>query len=268
MPDPGFVVPAEATDCHMHIFDDPVEYPPAAWRAYDPTPATLPVYNAEAARMGFSRVVFVQPSAYGTDNSCMKDALRARPKDSRGIAVIDAATKDSELKELKKLGVRGVRLNLVSNGIPDVAAAIAQLQETAARVGKLGWHIQIFALPSLIARIAPAIADLGVDVVIDHMGAGDGHLTASRPGFDDVLALLRAGKAWVKVSGANRVSRQASGFEDAVAVIKALVDANPERAVSGPATRPSSSASPNSKPPSSSSPTTPPPTPTPSARRS
>ena len=233
MPDPGFVVPAGATDCHMHIFGDPATYPPAAWRAYDPTPATLPVYNAEAARMGFSRVVFVQPSAYGTDNTCMKDALRARSKDSRGIAVIDTGTKESELKELKKLGVRGVRLNLVSNGIPDIAAATAQLQETAARVAKLGWHIQIFALPSLIAGIAPVIADLGVDVVIDHMGAGDGQLTASRPGFDDVLALLRAGKAWVKVSGANRVSRQKNGFEDAVAVIKALVEANPERAVWG-----------------------------------
>lgn len=233
MPDPGFVVPEGATDCHMHIFGDPTEYPPASWRAYDPTPATLPVYNAEAARMGFSRVVFVQPSAYGTDNACMKDALRARPKDSRGVAVIDAGTKESELKELKKLGVRGVRLNLVSNGIPDIAAATAQLQETAARVGKLGWHIQIFAMPDLLAGIAPVIADLGVDVVIDHMGAGDGLLTASRAGFDDVLALLRAGKAWVKVSGANRVSRQKNGFEDAVAVIKALVDANPERAVWG-----------------------------------
>jgi len=229
----GFEVPKGATDCHMHIFGDVAAFPPAAWRAYDPTPATLPVYNAEAARMGFSRVVFVQPSAYGTDNSCMKEALRARPKDSRGVAVIDAATKDSELKALAKLGVRGVRLNLVSNGIPDVAAAVAQLQETAARVGKLGWHIQIFALPGLLAGIAPAIADLGVDVVIDHMGAGDGRLAESRPGFDDVLALLRAGRAWVKVSGANRVSHAGGGFEDAVAVIRALVEANPARAVWG-----------------------------------
>lgn len=183
--------------------------------------------------MGFSRVVFVQPSAYGTDNACLKAALRARPGTSRGIAVIDAATKDAELRELKKLGVRGVRLNLVSNGIPDSAAATAQLQEAAARVKKLGWHIQIYAQAALLAAIAPAIADLATDVVIDHMGAGDGRLAEDRPGFSDVLALLRAGKAWVKVSGANRVSRQKSGFEDAVPVIRALVEANPDRAVWG-----------------------------------
>ena len=229
----GFEVPAGATDCHMHIFGDPAVYPPAAWRAYDPTPASLATYNAEAARMGFSRVVFVQPSAYGTDNSCMKDALRARPKDSRGIAVIDAATKDAELKALAKLGVRGVRLNLVSNGIPDVAAATAQLRETAARVGKLGWHIQIYAPTELLAGIAPVIAGLGVDVVIDNMGAGDGRLAESRAGFDDMLALLRAGKAWVKVSGGNRVSRGVEGFADAIPVIRALVEANPARAVWG-----------------------------------
>jgi len=229
----GFVVPDGATDCHMHIFGDVAAYPPALWRAYDPTPATLPVYDAEAARMGFSRVVFVQPSAYGTDNACMKDALRARGASSRGVAVIDAGTKDSELKELNKLGVRGVRLNLVSNGIPDVAAATAQLTETAARVGKLGWHVQIFALPSLLAGLAPVIAGLGVDVVIDHMGAGDGMLAESRAGFDDVLGLLRDGRVWVKVSGANRVSRQGGEFEDAVPVIRALVEANPGRAVWG-----------------------------------
>ena len=233
MTDLGFAVPHGAIDCHMHIFGDPATYPPAEWRAYDPTPATLPVYNAEAARMGFSRVVFVQPSAYGTDNRCMMDALKARGASSRGIAVIDSATKDTELKALAKLGVRGVRLNLVSNGIPDIGAATAQLQETAARVGKLGWHIQIFALPSLLAGLAPAIGELGVDVVIDHMGAGDGKLAASRPGFDDLLALLRAGRAWVKVSGANRVSRAGGSFEDAVPVIRALVEANPERAVWG-----------------------------------
>jgi predicted TIM-barrel fold metal-dependent hydrolase len=229
----GFEVPAGATDCHMHIFGDPAAYPPAAWRAYDPTPATLQVYDAEAARMGFSRVVFVQPSAYGTDNACMKDALRTRGASSRGVAVIDAATKDAELRELKKLGVRGVRLNLVSNGIPDVGAATEQLREAAARVGKLGWHVQIYATPVLLAGIAPVIAELGVDVVIDHMGAGDGRLAEHRAGFDDVLALLKAGKAWVKVSGANRVSRAGGGFEDAVPVIRALVEANPARAVWG-----------------------------------
>ncbi len=233
MTDPGFAVPPLACDCHMHIFGDPARYPPAAWRAYNPMPMGLDHYNAEAARMGFARVVFVQPSAYGTDNRCMRDALLARGPSSRGVAVIDAATPAAELAAMAALGVRGVRLNLVSNGIPDPPAAIAQLRAAAARIAPLGWHLQLYARPELFTALAPALADLGVPVVVDHMGATDGMLAATRPGFDALLRLLADGIAWVKLSGANRVSRQAAGFRDAVPVIAALVAANPARAVWG-----------------------------------
>lgn len=226
-------VPANACDCHMHIFGDPAVYPPAAWRAYDPVAMGLDRYDAEAARMGFSRVVFVQPSAYGTDNSCMLDALRARGASSCGVAVIDDATSDDELAELAEAGTKGLRLNLVSNGIPDPASAIAQLRAAAARVGRLGWHVQIYARPELFTDLASVIPDLGVAVVVDHMGATDGKLAAARPGFDALLKLLADGDVWVKLSGANRVSRQATGFDDAVPVIQALAAANLARCVWG-----------------------------------
>jgi predicted TIM-barrel fold metal-dependent hydrolase len=230
---PGFVVPALATDCHMHVFGDPARFPPAAWRAYDPTERNLADYDAVAGQLGFGRVVFVQPSAYGADNRCMLEALRARPGTSRGVAVIDAATAGSELAAMNAAGVRGIRLNLVSNGEPDPAAAALALREAAARVGPLGWHVQIFALPALLAGLAPVIRDLPVPVVIDHMGAGDGRLAESRPGFDDVLRLLEEGRCWVKISGADRVSRQQTGFQDAVTVMRALIAANPARVVWG-----------------------------------
>ncbi|MBN8892628.1 MAG: hypothetical protein BGP12_06185 [Rhodospirillales bacterium 70-18] len=233
MPDPGFTVPALACDCHMHIFGDPARYPPAAWRAYDPVEMGLDRYNAEAARMGFGRVVFVQPSAYGTDNACLLDSLRARPADSRGVAVIDDATTDAALAEMAALGVRGVRLNLVSNGEPDGAAAAAQLQAAAKRVAPLGWHVQIYAKPDLLALLAPAIRALAVPVVVDHMGAGDGLLAAARPGFTALLGLLAEGRCWVKISGANRVSAAGGDYADALPVMRALIAANPARAVWG-----------------------------------
>ena len=228
----GFAVPPGATDCHMHVFGDPAAYPPAAHRAYDPRTMGWEVYDGEAARMGFSRVVVVQPSAYGTDNRCTLDAIRGRAN-TRGVAVIDAATSDAALDEMAGLGVRGVRLNLVSNGEPDPAQASAQLLATQAQVARLGWHIQIFALPALIAGIAPTLHAMRVPVVIDLMGAGDGLLDAPRPGFSDILDLLAAGRCWVKISGANRVSRGIEGFADALPVMRALVAANPARALWG-----------------------------------
>ena len=226
-------VPANACDCHMHIFGDPAMYPPATWRAYDPVPMGLDRYDKEAARMGFARVVFVQPSAYGTDNSCMLAALLARGPTSRGVAVIDDATSEATLVELAAAGTIGVRLNLVSNGIPDPAAAIALLRTTAARVKRLGWHVQIYARPELFTDLAGVIPSLGVPVVVDHMGATDGKLAASRPGFDALLKLLAGGHVWVKLSGANRVSRQSAGFHDAIPVIQALAAANSAQCVWG-----------------------------------
>ena len=81
---PSIVVPPLACDCHMHIFGPVEQYPAAATRGYTPTPAALPAYLAMAGGLGLQRVVFVQPSAYGTDNSCMLDALRAQGDASPG----------------------------------------------------------------------------------------------------------------------------------------------------------------------------------------
>lgn len=229
----GFVVPKLACDCHMHVFGDPVAFPAAARRAYDPTRMDLPEYERVATELGLGRVVFVQPSAYGTDNACMIEALRARPGTSRGIAVIDDATPASTLAEMAALGVRGVRLNLVSNGEPDPKAAGETLRRTAERVAPLGWHVQIFAVPALLAGLSPAIRGADVPVVVDHMGAVDGQLDARRAGFDALLQLLADGDCWVKISGANRVSRLPHGYHDAIPVMQALVAANPAHAVWG-----------------------------------
>jgi predicted TIM-barrel fold metal-dependent hydrolase len=231
---PGFIVPPGATDCHMHVFGDMATYKPAALRAYDPRPAGLADYRRVFAPLGFSRVVLVQPSAYGTDNRCMLDALRADDAAAtRAVAVIDATTTDAALDEMASLRVRGIRLNLVSNGIPDPAAAIAALREAAARVGPRGWHVQIFCLPSLFAALAPVIPTLGVAVVVDHMGGADARSGERQPGLDELVELVAAGQCWVKVSGPNRVSRETNGFRDAVPISRRLIAANPARIVWG-----------------------------------
>ena len=230
---PGFAVPLGATDCHMHVFGDPARYPAAAVRGYDPVPASLAAYRAMAGSLGLQRVVLVQPSAYGTDNSCMMDALRELPGVTRGVAVIGDATPDAELDAMQALGVRGIRLNLVSSGIPAPEVAVAALREAAERVGPRGWHVQIYAQPALFLALAPAIGALGVPVVVDHMGGVDAGLGLAAPGLSDLLRLLEGGNCWVKVSGANRVSREAVGFRDALPVMRALMAANPERAVWG-----------------------------------
>ena len=68
---------------------------------YKPPYEPVEAYLKLARRLGFVRYVFVQPSAYGFDNSCMFDAMRELdPAIRRGIIDLDENnTSDKELAE-------------------------------------------------------------------------------------------------------------------------------------------------------------------------
>ena len=78
----SFDVPPGACDCHVHVFDP--QFPFAERRVYTPPPATLEDLLALQRTLRLERVVLVQPSVYGTDNSCpprrLPPARRARPR--------------------------------------------------------------------------------------------------------------------------------------------------------------------------------------------
>ena len=104
------------TDCHVHIIGPQSKYPMAPNRPYTPPEATVAQLKAMHARLGITRTVLVQPSFYGTDNSCMLDALAQLGDTARGIAVIDLNTPEQTLRAMDAKGVRGVRINLESRG--------------------------------------------------------------------------------------------------------------------------------------------------------
>ena len=230
---PRFPVVAGACDCHMHVFGPAALYPPAAARVYTPLPAPLSAWRDVAGRLGLSRVVFVQPSAYGTDNRAMLDALRDMGADGRGVAVIADATDRAALEAMAQAGVRGIRLNMKTHGEDDTRALRQRFARAAERIGPLGWHIQIFADLPMIAAIADMIRTSPVPVVLDHMGGARGAHGLGQDGFGTLLELVGAGRCWVKLSGAYRVSDREPDFADATPIARALVQANPERMVWG-----------------------------------
>lgn len=110
-------LPDKACDCHVHVFGPYETYPLAANRSYTPGHATVEDLQKHQAILGLKRVVLVQPSVYGTDNSCLLHALKSLgPTVARGIAVVDQLTSPGTLYELKSAGVVGIRLNLASVG--------------------------------------------------------------------------------------------------------------------------------------------------------
>jgi predicted TIM-barrel fold metal-dependent hydrolase len=226
-------LPEGACDCHMHVFGDPTRYRGAPDRTYQPTDMPLHRYLPVARRLGLDRFVIVQPSGYGTDNSCTLDALKSRPDDVRAVVVIDDRTSDDELQALDGSGVRGVRLNLMTPRVTDREAAFARLDAAAKRIARLGWHIQIYADLDLVAAIAPVLRHLDVPVVFDHMGGAGTQVAPDDPRFRTLLDTLSAGHCWVKLSGADIVTWENSDFSAATPYAKALLAANPDRLVWG-----------------------------------
>jgi len=229
----NFAVPANACDCHTHIFGDPAKFPWFAGRVYTPETASPEEQAALHRALHIKRVVIVTPSVYGTDNAATLYGMKARGADARGVAVINDQTPDGDVAAMHKAGVRGIRLNLATGGTNDPALARARFQAALPRMAKLGWHIQIYTNLAVIAAIKGDVMTSPVAVVFDHFGGAKASLGTAQPGFSDLVDLVRSGKAYVKISGAYRASNEAPDYPDVVPLAKALIAANAERVVWG-----------------------------------
>ncbi len=204
--DVAATIPALACDCHTHVFGPVDRFPYAPRRAYTPPDASVADLAALHDHLGIDRVVIVHPSPFGIDNAISADAIRRIGATARGVAVIGAETNERELRLLDIAGFRGARENLETTGVVDPVQAWAQIEATAGRVAPLDWHVQAFASPRLLARLADKLMTLPVPLVIDHFGRLDASAGLTQPGFETLRRLVGSGKAYVKLSAAYRVS--------------------------------------------------------------
>ena len=102
---PAFRAPPLSCDCHFHVFGPADRYPYGTDLRYPPPLAPLEDYLALCGLLGIERYVFVQPSAYGRDNTCMLDAMREVGAKCRGIVDIEENAPDAELARLHAAGV-------------------------------------------------------------------------------------------------------------------------------------------------------------------
>jgi predicted TIM-barrel fold metal-dependent hydrolase len=229
----SFDVPPGGCDCHVHVFGDPKKYPFFAGRTYTPETASAEELKSLLSSLRLERVVVVQPSVYGTDNSCTLDGMRAIGERARGVAVIDEKTTDAQLDAMVKAGIRGLRLNLATAGITDPAVARQRFQNTVARAKGRGLHIQFNTQPSVIEALNDMFLSSPVPIVIDHFGGATAKGGVQQPGFGALVNLVKSGKAYVKISGAaDSVSTQPD-LGDVAPLAKALISANPQRILWG-----------------------------------
>src|SRR5829696_7843117 len=105
---PSLKAPADACDCHMHIYDGE-RFPPArpGPQSRMQSDAAVAQYRLLQQRIGTTRTVIVTPAAYVTDNRVTLDGIaQLGAADTRGVAVVHPTVTDAELKTLADGGIR------------------------------------------------------------------------------------------------------------------------------------------------------------------
>jgi len=226
---PKLKAPANAADCHMHIYD--ARFPQIASRA-PVTDAAVPQYRLLQKRIGTTRVVVVQPRNHATDNQVTLDAIAQLGANARGIAVLHPTITDAELKQLDAGGIRGIRFSL---GDPATAVvALDMVEPLALRVANLGWHVQLHWPGDMYVENAALLRRLPCPIVIDHMGRFPPEAGTAHPACKLILELIDKGRTWVKIAGAYLNTRIGPPtYADATKTAQAFVKAAPERLVWG-----------------------------------
>jgi predicted TIM-barrel fold metal-dependent hydrolase len=233
---PSFRAPAFSCDSHFHVFGPAGRYPYGADIRYKPPLAPFEDYLALAGRLGIERYVFVQPSAYGRDNACMLDAMRAAGAKCRGIVDIDENAPDAEIDRLNTAGVRGVRVNVNPIKPPEPGFSktmLSRIERLDARCVEIGWMLDFLTPGWLTQELIPVMKKLKSRFTVAHMGmflAKDG---PKQTGFRQFLDFLRGNAlGWVKFTGTYRMS-VTPGFTDAAPMARALIETVPDRIIWG-----------------------------------
>ena len=231
---PQINMPALACDTHAHVLGPATQYDYSPARVYTPPDCLPKDYRHMLDMMDVTRAVLIQPSVYGTDNSAMLAAMKADPQRLRGVAVVDASISDAELKTMNAAGVRGVRVNIVD--VKDRKAGslpMDMLRALATRIAPLNWHVEFLMHADEFPDLDRTFADFPVPIVLGHLGYMKTSLGLDAPGFQALLRLMQAGKAWVKLTGPYRISGGPMPHADTVPFAHALLKANAERVIWG-----------------------------------
>jgi 2-pyrone-4,6-dicarboxylate lactonase len=229
---PQHRLPAGATDCHCHVFDDPLRYPLIAQRSYTPAPAPLADYLTMCEAVGLERTVQVNASVYGSDNRITLDTIAALGQHrARGVAGLAMDATAKEIERLHLGGMRGVRVSTHVAGY----GGTEHLETTARQLKPFGWHLQLHVAHSAeLATLEQRLLKIDAPLVFDHLGCVHGQEGVSSSGFQTLLRVLRQrDDCWVKISSWYRRSIDPLHYADIRSMAQALVEARPDRVVFG-----------------------------------
>lgn len=225
--------PAWSCDAHTHVFD--VRFPASLPSAYALPEAPFAAHRANLEANGLARGVLIQPAPYGQDTAAMIDALHASQGRLRGVACAKPDIADDSLAAMHDAGVRALRFvearTPTGDRYPGSVEANA-LTDLASRMTAIGWHAELWSPLQDVLGLWPQLERLGLPVVLDHMGGFDVTRGVDDPSFQRLLALVREGAVWIKLTLCRRAPF-GSDFAELRPFHDALVAANPGRMLWG-----------------------------------
>ena len=228
---PDIKLPPGACDAHCHVFGPGHLFPYHPERSYTPPDAPKENLKLLHDKLGLERAVIVQATCHGNDNTAVLDAIASSPDSYKGIAMVDNTITENELEALDAGGVRGSRFSFARHlaGPPDFNS----VHQITQKYAPLGWHAVLYLEAEDIVANANELVKFPVPVVIDHMARVDVMDGVKQKAFQLLLDLVRNEDFWVKISGAERLSKTLYPFDDIVPFARALIEAAPDRIIWG-----------------------------------
>lgn len=224
-------LPEGAWDTHFHVLGPQSRFPYSPTRKYTPPDALLDACLRMHATLGIARGLVVHANTHGFDNSVDLDAVVRSEGNYLAVVRLDSKATRAGCERLHEQGARGVRFafNPQHGGTLDHAVFDLVLE----CIDGLGWFVELHFDGGALPGLKDWLASIPATVVIDHLGRIDPALGLAQQPFRDLCDLAARDNFWIKLSGADRLTKSGVPYEDVVPFAQRLIEVAPDRMLWG-----------------------------------
>ena len=228
---PRIRLPEGAWDTHFHVLGPQARFPYSPKRKYTPPDAPLASALALHDALGIARGWVVHANTHGFDNSVDLDAVARSGGRYVAVVRLDASATPESCAALHAAGARGVRFAFNPQHGGELDRSV--FDHVLRCITGLGWFVELHFDGSALPGLRNWLASIPATVVIDHIGRIDPSLGVDQEPFRVLLELARRDHVWIKLSGADRLTRCPGRYDDVVPFAHRLLEVAPERLLWG-----------------------------------
>jgi len=228
---PRMQVPEGAWDTHFHVLGPQARFPYHDKRKYTPPDAPLARALALHDALGIARGLVVHANTHGFDNSVDLDAVAGSGGCYLAVVRLGADATREGCEAMHAQGARGVRFAFNPQHGGELDRKV--FDHVVGCIRGLGWFVELHFEGAALPGLRDWLVSIPATVVIDHLGRVDLSLGLEQEPFRVLIELVRRDNVWVKLSGADRLTRNPGRYDDVIPFAHRLLEIAPERLVWG-----------------------------------